>query len=55
MTPDELEKLLSDPWQRLTSGFLYQILIKGDEDTEGLKAPFIPNEHQLDFMNNDVC
>ncbi|UOH16922.1 terminase [Acinetobacter sp. NyZ410] len=52
MTPDELEKLLSDPWQRLTSGFLYQILIKGDEDTEGLKAPFMPNEHQLDFMNN---
>ncbi len=52
MTPDELEKNLSDPWWRLTSGFLYQILIKGDVDTEGLKAPFIPNEHQLDFLNN---
>lgn len=52
MTPDELEKNLSDPWWRLTSGFLYQILIKGDEETEGLKAPFIPNDHQLDFLSN---
>ncbi|MDC4306302.1 terminase [Acinetobacter baumannii] len=52
MEADELEKNLSDPWWRLTSGFLYQILIKGDEETEGLKAPFIPNEHQIDFLSN---
>ena len=52
MTPDELEKNLSDPWWRINSGFLYQILIKGDEDTDGLKAPFIPNEHQVDFLSN---
>ena len=52
MTPDELEKNLSDPWWRLTSGFLYQILIKGDEETEGLKAPFIPNNHQVNFIEN---
>ncbi|WP_049063747.1 terminase [Acinetobacter seifertii] len=52
MDAGELEKNLSDPWWRLTSGFLYQILIKGDEDTDGLKAPFIPNEHQVDFLNN---
>ena len=52
MTLDELEKNLSDPWWRLTSGFLYQILIKGDEETEGLKAPFIPNEHQINFIEN---
>jgi hypothetical protein len=52
MEADELEKNLSDPWWRLTSGFLYQILIKGDDEDEGLKAPFIPNEHQLDFINN---
>lgn len=52
MTPDELERNLSDPMWRLTSGFLYQILIKGDEDTEGLKAPFIPNPHQMNFLNN---
>lgn len=52
MTPDELEKNLSDPWWRLTSGFLYKILIKGDDETEGLKAPFIPNEHQMNFIEN---
>lgn len=45
-------KNLSDPWWRLTSGFLYQILIKGDEETEGLKAPFIPNNHQINFIEN---
>lgn len=50
----ELVKLLSDPWERLTSGKLYKILIKGDENDEdaGLEAPFIPNEHQIDFLEN---
>lgn len=52
MTSQELEANLSDPWWRLTSGFLYKILIKGDEETEGYKSNFIPNEHQLDFLNN---
>jgi hypothetical protein len=41
MTLDELEKNLSDPWWRLTSGFLYQILIKGDEET-GFKSSIHP-------------
>lgn len=45
-------KNLSDPWWRLTSGFLYQILIKVDEETDGLKALFIPNNHQVNFIEN---
>lgn len=52
MTPQKLEQNLSDPWWRLTSGFLYKILIKGDDETEGLKADFIPNPHQVNFLEN---
>jgi hypothetical protein len=38
---------LSDAWWRITSGKLYQIIIKGDDDSdEGLVIPFIPNRAQ---------
>jgi hypothetical protein len=46
---DLLEKL-SDPWWRLTGGALYKIMIKGDDSEESLVLPFIPNDHQLEFL-----
>ena len=36
----------------LQVGFYIRFSLKGDEETEGLKAPFIPNDHQLDFLSN---
>ncbi|WP_208021197.1 hypothetical protein [Paracoccus alkanivorans] len=42
---------LSDPHWRLSSGVLYKILIKGDDDTEGQVAPFLPNQNQIDFLH----
>lgn len=47
-----LIKNLSDPWWRITSGALYKIMIKGDDGEESLVMPFIPNEPQLDLLNN---
>lgn len=49
---EEIKKNLDDPWWRITSGKLYKILVKDDEDDEGLVLPFIPTEHQLDFLEN---
>ncbi len=52
MTEQELIEKLSDPWWRLTSGALYKIMIKGDDEEEGLVLPFVPNDPQLDLLNN---
>lgn len=51
MTQDDLIKNLSDPWWRLTSGALYKIMIKGDNDEDSLVLPFIPNAHQIEFLS----
>lgn len=48
----EFKECLADPWWRLTSGQLYKIMIKGDDDESSLVAPFIPNEPQLDLLAN---
>lgn len=48
----EFKECLADPWWRLTSGQLYKIMIKGDDDEQNLVAPFIPNEPQLDLLAN---
>lgn len=46
-SPEELAKCLDDPFWRLTSGALYKIIVKGDdEDDEGLVLPFVPNRAQ---------
>jgi hypothetical protein len=46
-----LEKL-ADPWWRITSGELYKITVKdeNDEDDEGFVMPFKPNRAQIRFM-----
>lgn len=54
-TEEEWALALKDPWWRLTSGQLYKIMTKGDdedEDSPGHVAPFIPNVNQLDFLKN---
>jgi hypothetical protein len=45
------EKLL-DPWWRITSGELYKITIKGDEDGDNLVIPFKPNRAQKRLMKS---
>lgn len=52
MTELELVQKLSDPWWRITSGKLYKIMIKGDNGEDSLVLPFIPNDSQLDLLNN---
>jgi len=47
-----LKEQLSDPWWRLTSGQLYKIMIKGDDDEESLIVPFIPNHSQINLLKN---
>ena len=43
----ELARCLDDPVWRLTSGALYKIIVKGDdEDDDGLVLPFKPNRAQ---------
>ena len=49
---EELKKNLSDPWWRLTSGKLYNIMIKGDDGEESLVVPFIPNDAQMNLLQN---
>lgn len=51
MTSGLIEKL-SDPVWRITSGYLYKIIIKNENDpmAEGLVLPFIPNEAQKILM-----
>lgn len=48
LTPEELERRLSDPMWRICSGRLYKIIVKGDDqdDDEGLVLPFRPNRAQ---------
>ena len=52
MTPEEFKRLLSDPWWRITSGKLYKIMVKGDDDEDGLVVPFIPNEFQQELLSD---
>jgi hypothetical protein len=49
-TPAELEECLSSPMWRICSGYLYKIMIKGDENTEDFVIPFAPNRHQVRFL-----
>lgn len=49
---EQFKECLADPWWRLTSGQLYKIMIKGDNDEDSLVIPFIPNEAQIDFLSN---
>jgi hypothetical protein len=51
MNEAQLKEKLSDPWWRLTSGSLYKIMIKGDDGEDSLVLPFIPNDHQLELLN----
>ena len=45
----ELERNLADPMFRISN--LYKILIKGDDDTEGLVVRFVPNRAQRRFIS----
>lgn len=52
MAEAEVVKLLSDRKWRLTSGKLYKIIVKGDdEDDPGLVMPFIPNRAQRRLLS----
>jgi hypothetical protein len=44
--PAKLAMCLADPIWRLCSGALYKILIKGDDEEDGLVMPFKPNRAQ---------
>lgn len=46
-----IEKM-ADPWWRITSGNLYKIMIKGDNDEESLVIRFVPNESQISLLEN---
>lgn len=52
MDIEEYRANLDDPYWRLTSGALYKIIIKGDNDEDSLVIPFVPNEAQLALMGN---
>lgn len=55
MTPSEKKEILdnlNDPWWRLTSGKLYWIIIKGDNDEEELVIRFKPNRAQCKLMRS---
>lgn len=43
---------MSDPYWRVTSGALYQIISKGGDDDEGVVIPFVPNEAQRALLDN---
>lgn len=45
----ELKRLLSDPMWRIQN--LYKIIVKGDDEAEGLVLPFKPNAAQLEFLD----
>lgn len=49
---DELKECLKDPWWRFSSGYLYKIMIKGDNDEDELVIPFIPNDAQINLIEN---
>lgn len=50
VTPEDLERCLSDPHWRVGSGFLYRIMVKSSEDDEGTIVEFKPNRAQRRFM-----
>lgn len=52
MSSEELAANLADPWWRVTSGKLYKIIIKeeDDESDNGLVIPFVPNRAQRRFL-----
>lgn len=51
MTEAELLERIKDPVWRLTSGMLYKIIVKGDDESEdGLVLPFVPNGPQRHFL-----
>lgn len=52
MTEDELRRCMNDPLWRLTSGALYKIITKGDDEAEGLVIPFVPNAAQMQLLGN---
>ena len=55
MQPDPIDVLkakLDDPIWRLTSGKLYKIITKGNDDDDGLIVDFLPNEAQLYLIDN---
>ena len=47
---DDLLAKLADPWWRITSGVLYKIIIKGEDDSDTLVIPFVPNHSQLRLL-----
>ena len=50
-TEEDWALALRDPWWRITSGQLYKIIVKGDdEDSDGNVEPFRPNVNQMDFL-----
>jgi hypothetical protein len=48
--PEELARCLADPLWRVTSGCLYKIIVKGDDEEEGSVLPFRPNRAQRRFI-----
>lgn len=51
MTEEEFKCCLNDPLWRLTSGALYKIITKGDDEAEGLVIPFVPNAAQMQLLD----
>lgn len=49
-TDEEMVRCLADPEWRLFSGYLYKIIIKGDNDESGMVLPFVPNRAQRLFV-----
>ncbi len=50
MTEDDLTRFIADPDWRITSGVLYKIMIKGDDDDDAMVIPFKPNLAQQRFV-----
>ena len=48
---DDLNENLKDPIWRLTSGYLYKIIIKGKSADDNLVIPFRPNRAQRRFID----
>lgn len=49
-TKQELAACLADPYWRVCSGFLYQIMVKRQDEQEGSVVQFIPNAAQRRLM-----
>ena len=50
LTEDEILEKFSDPVWRITSGVIYKIITKGDDDDESLVVDFIPNRAQRKML-----